>query len=242
MSNIDVRFSLKNTVKCNIIRNKRSWKKINILEKIIDTIFPPLCAICGELNKEYLCEKCNDNLNKISKVTVERCSNRNFINHTYMFRYKDLIREQLIEYKFNNKPYYYKTFAKILINNKKMYDILKTYDIIIPVPLNNIRKKQRGYNQTELIAKELVKNFKNLEYMDILIKTKNTVQQSTLNKQQRQKNLENVYKLRENTCINNKNILLFDDIYTTGTTANECAKILKTLGKNKISVLSIAKD
>lgn len=242
MSNIDVRFSLKNTVKCNIIRNKRSCKKINILEKIIDTIFPPVCAICGELNKEYLCEKCNDNLNKISKVTVERCSNRNFINHTYMFRYKDLIREQLIEYKFNNKPYYYKTFAKILINNKKMYDILKTYDIIIPVPLNNIRKKQRGYNQTELIAKELVKNFKNLEYMDILIKTKNTVQQSTLNKQQRQKNLENVYKLRENTCINNKNILLFDDIYTTGTTANECAKILETLGKNKISVLSIAKD
>ncbi len=233
---------MKNTVKCNIIRIKRSWKKIKIIEKIIDAIFPPVCAICGELNKEYLCEKCNNDLNKISNVTVDRYSNRNFINHIYMFRYKDLIREQLIEYKFNNKPYYYKTFAKILINNKKMYDILKTYDIIIPVPLNNIRKKQRGYNQTELIAKELVKNFENLEYMNILTKTKNTVPQSTLNKQQRQKNLENVYKLRENICINNKNILLFDDIYTTGTTANECAKILKTLGKNKISVLSIAKD
>lgn len=242
MSNIDVRFPLKNTVKCNIIRNKRSWKKINILEKIIDAIFPPVCAICGELNKEYLCEKCKNTLAQISKVAVDRYSNKNFINHIYMFKYKELVREKLIEYKFNNKPYYYKTFAKILINNKKMYDILKTYDIIIPVPLNNIRKRQRGYNQTELIAKELAKNFENLEYMDVLIKTKNTVPQSTLNKQQRQKNLENVYKLRESTCINNKNILLFDDIYTTGTTVNECAKILKTLGKNKISVLSIAKD
>lgn len=205
-------------------------------------MFPPVCAICGELNKEYLCEECKNDLNKISKVTIDKYNNRNFSNHIYMFKYKELVREKLLEYKFNNQPYYYKTFAKIFIKNKKMYDILKTYDIIIPVPLNNIRKRQRGYNQTELIAKELVKSFKNLEYMNILIKTKNTVPQSTLNKQQRQKNLENAYKLKENTRINNKNILLFDDIYTTGTTANECAKILKTLGKNKISVLSIAKD
>ena len=205
-------------------------------------MFPPVCAICGELNKEYLCEECKNDLNKISKVTIDKYNNRNFSNHIYMFKYKELVREKLLEYKFNNQPYYYKTFAKIFIKNKKMYDILKTYDIIIPVPLNNIRKRQRGYNQTELIAKELVKSFKNLEYMNILIKTKNTVPQSTLNKQQRQKNLKNAYKLKENTRINNKNILLFDDIYTTGTTANECAKILKTLGKNKISVLSIAKD
>lgn len=205
-------------------------------------MFPPVCAICGELNKEYLCEECKNDLNKISKVTIDKYNNRNFSNHIYMFKYKELVREKLIEYKFNNQPYYYKTFAKIFIKNKKMYDILKTYDIIIPVPLNNIRKRQRGYNQTELIAKELVKSFKNLEYMNILIKTKNTVPQSTLNKQQRQENLKNAYKLKENTRINNKNILLFDDIYTTGTTANECAKILKTLGKNKISVLSIAKD
>lgn len=205
-------------------------------------MFPPVCAICGELNKEYLCEECKNDLNKISKVTIDKYNNRNFSNHIYMFKYKELVREKLIEYKFNNQPYYYKTFTKIFIKNKKMYDILKTYDIIIPVPLNNIRKRQRGYNQTELIAKELVKSFKNLEYMNILIKTKNTVPQSTLNKQQRQKNLKNAYKLKENTRINNKNILLFDDIYTTGTTANECAKILKTLGKNKISVLSIAKD
>lgn len=223
-------------------KNKKELKRIKILEQIIDAIFPPVCAICEELNKEYLCEECKSKLNKISKITVDRHRNKNFTNHIYMFKYNELIREKLIEYKFNNKPYYYKTFAKILINNKKMYDILKTYDIIIPVPLNNIRKKQRGYNQTALIAKELAKNFVNMKYMDILIKTKNTTPQSTLNKQQRQENLKNVYKLRENTCINNKNILLFDDIYTTGTTANECTKILKTLGKNKISVLSIAKD
>ena len=80
-----------------------------------------------------------------------------------------------------------------LIMNKKIYDILKSYDIIIPVPLNKSRKKERGYNQTELIAKEISKNIKNLKYLNILEKTKNAVPQSTLNKAQRLKNLETAY-------------------------------------------------
>lgn len=117
-----------------------------------------------------------------------------------------------------------------------------SYDIIIPVPLNKSRKKERGYNQTELIAKEISKNIKNLKYLNILEKTKNAVPQSTLNKAQRLKNLENAYKLKKEINIQDQKILIFDDVFTTGTTANECAKIIKTIGSNKISIFTIAKD
>ena len=128
--------------------------------------------------------------------------------------------------------------------NKKICEILKTYDIIIPVPIHNKRRKERGYNQSALIAKEFSKNINELEYEDILIKKKNTIAQSTLNKEERLKNAIDMYKIKENKqdIIYNKNVLIFDDIYTTGATANECAKAIRGANSNKIGVLTIAKD
>ena len=123
-----------------------------------------------------------------------------------MFKYEDYIREKILNYKFNDKPYYYKTFAIIFITNKKMCDILKSYDIIIPVPIHNKRRKQRGYNQTELIAKELAKKILNLEYMNILTKNANAKPQSLLNKEQRIENAKNVYGVIKNIDIENKNV------------------------------------
>ena len=145
----------------------------------------------------------------------------------------------------NMKKQEYEIFIMFYYEGRKINEIceiLKTYDIIIPVPLNKSRKKERGYNQTELIAKEISKNIKNLKYLNILEKTKNAVPQSTLNKAQRLKNLENAYKLKKEINIQDQKILIFDDVFTTGTTANECAKIIKTIGNNKISIFTIAKD
>ena len=160
-----------------------------------------------------------------------------------MFKYKD-IRDKILAYKFDDKPYYYKTFVNILLNNKKICEILKSYDIIIPVPIHNKRRKERGYNQTELISKEISKNIYGLEYINILTKSVNTAPQSTLNKEQRSINYKNVYKLKklDYQKIQQKSVLIFDDIYTTGATANECAKAIKTLQPYKIGILTIAKD
>lgn len=169
-----------------------------------------------------------------------------------MFKYKN-IRKNILDYKFNEKSYYYKAFVNILLKNKKMCEILKSYDIIVPVPIHNKRRMERGYNQTELIAKELSRKINYctntmektkqeiLKYENILIKKNNTKPQSSLNKIQRAENAKNVYELRkekrmllEYEKLKNKNILIFDDIYTTGATANECAKVIKEgLAPNK---------
>ena len=179
----------------------------------------------------------------IGGILIKKYKNKTYTEHIYMFKYTD-IRRKILEYKFNDKAYYYKTISQVFLKNKKICEILKTYDIIIPVPIHNKRRKERGYNQSALIAKEFSKNINELEYEDILIKKKNTIAQSTLNKEERLKNAIDMYKIKENKqdIIYNKNVLIFDDIYTTGATANECAKAIRGANSNKIGVLTIAKD
>lgn len=202
-----------------------------------------MCAFCGKIDENFLCEKCNKKFEKLTNVHIKKYKNKTYTEHIYMFKYTD-IRRKILEYKFNDKAYYYKTISQVFLKNKKICEILKTYDIIIPVPIHKKRRKERGYNQSALIAKEFSKNINELEYEDILIKKKNTIAQSTLNKEERLKNAIDMYKIKENKqdIIYNKNVLIFDDIYTTGATANECAKAIRGANSNKIGVLTIAKD
>ena len=202
-----------------------------------------MCAFCGKIDENFLCEKCNKKFEKLTNVHIQKHKNKTYAEHIYMFKYTD-IRREILEYKFDDKAYYYKTISQVFLKNKKICEILKTYDIIIPVPIHNKRRKERGYTQSALIAKEFCKNINELEYEDILIKKKNTIAQSTLNKEERLKNAIDMYKIKENKqdIIYNKNVLIFDDIYTTGATANECAKAIREANPSKVGILTIAKD
>jgi ComF family protein len=153
-----------------------------------------------------------------------------------------MIRKFLIHYKFNDQSYLYLTIVNFLLKNKKIFEILKSYDTIIPVPISKKRRKERGYNQSELIAREIAKRMQITYNNQCLFKTKNIVEQSKLNKEERQKNIQGVYEIRNVQILKNKKILLVDDIYTTGSTANECCKILSQANPQKIDVFTIAKD
>ena len=205
-------------------------------------IYPNKCGICNKICKNNICEQCEkiiDNYVKFNKLCY---NNKEFDIHIYFAKYEKLIREKILEYKFKNKAYLHNFFAEIIIKYEKEYSFLKKYDIITPVPIHKIRKIARGYNQTELIAKDIAKQIKNLTYKNTLKKIKNTVPQSSLNKEQRSINAQNSYIILKNVELNDKNIVLFDDIYTTGATVNECCKLLKKAGADKIAVLTIAKD
>lgn len=165
-----------------------------------------------------------------------------FDEHIYFFKYDGIIRKMILNYKFKDKSYLYKTFTNFIIKNDKFCEILKSYDIIIPVPISKKRNKQRGYNQSLLIAKELSKKSGIKLEKNCLIKYKDIIEQSKLNKEERQKNIQGVYKLENKEKIKNKRILLIDDIFTTGSTVNECSKTLKQEDIKEVGVLSIAKD
>lgn len=219
---------------------------VNILWFInhaLNLIYPNCCGICDKICKDDICPKCELKLKEISKFKIDNYKNRNFKKHLYIFRYDGIIKNRLIDYKFNGKPYIYKTFVNFIIKNKKACRFLKSYDIIIPVPIHKNRKIKRGYNQSALIAKELAKNFSNINYIDnVLTKKKNNKPQSSKNKEERYKNVNNVYYLKNEQKIYDKKVLVLDDIYTTGATVNECTKVLKKANPKYIDVLTIAKD
>lgn len=214
-----------------------------IIKYVINLIYPNVCGICDKLCDDDICKKCEIKLNDISKIKIDRYTNKYFKKHLYIFKYEGIIKERLIKYKFNERNYIYKAFVKFMLKNKKICDFLKNYDIIIPVPIHTKRRMERGYNQSALIAKAISKKIPQIDYLeDVLIKKINNKPQSTKNKSERKNNVIGAYYMKNKEKINNKKILLLDDIYTTGNTVNECCKILQSANPKCIDVITIAKD
>lgn len=216
-----------------------------MFEKILNLIFPNVCGFCEKINNNSLCKKCELNLSKYEINCIKDYTIDKQKYYDYLFcalKYENIVREKILKYKFNENSYLYKTFSKIIIKNEKIYRFLKLYDIIISVPMHKDRFAIRGYNQSELIAKEIAKQTKIYFEKNVLLKDKNTKVQSTLTKTQRTQNIKDAFFVKNIDKIKNKKIILVDDIYTTGSTVNECSKVLKKAGAKKICVVTIAKD
>jgi len=167
---------------------------MELLNKVLDCIFPPCCCICGEIGKVHICKKCEIQLKKFIYMNNEKEFKE---NRYHLFEYKGIIREKMIQYKFNDKSYMYHMFCEILLKDKKTCEFLKYYDIIIPVPIHSKRKRIRGYNQSELIAIKVAKEIGIEIYKDVLIKIKNTKPQSLMNKYERKQNVQDVYNVKK---------------------------------------------
>ncbi len=212
---------------------------------LLDLIYPPVCGICDKINKKNLCKKCELKIKKYEINKIEDCRKdklKYFDYHIKIFRYENIIRDKIIDYKFNEKAYLYKTFEKMILKTKKTYSFLKKYDIILYVPMFKKHKLIRGYNQSELIARKISDTLGITLEKNNLAKVINTKKQSTLTKSEREKNVKNAFKLKNPEKIKDKKIILFDDIYTTGSTVNECSKVLKKAGAAEIVILTIAVD
>ena len=232
-----------------------------ILENVLNLFFPIKCGVCGKIglpicnNCEKIIKKYEINLvendyieieNSMSSknIIIDQANNYKLKNNSkikvqkiFLYKYDDIVRKLLINYKFNDASYLADTFAYLIKNNKKIYDILKTYDIILPVPLHKKRKLERGYNQTELIARKLGLIYEN----NCLVKVKNIKPQSQNDVEKRKTEIKDVFKIQRIEKIKNKKVLILDDIYTTGSTANECIKTVSRATKN-IGFVSIARD
>ena len=154
-----------------------------LLDNILELIYPPKCGICNKFSKEYLCKKCELRLLKIFNYKQEKYLEKYFSNHIYLFEYNSVIRKIILEYKFNEKPYLYHTFSTFI----KKHIEFENYDLVIPIPISKKRYKERGYNQSYLIAKDLVKKYNLKIDNTILLKTKNNIMQSSLDKKRKRK-------------------------------------------------------
>lgn len=162
-----------------------------MLDFVLNFLFPPVCVICGKVNKNWICSKCENILKKYYKFELINMNNFNFQIRDkqrnlkfdekiyfdeifYCFEYKKTIRKLLLQYKFNDKSYLANFWAKVIMNNKKISEIFKNYDIIIPVPMDRNKRLERGYNQTELITDIISKERNILSDNKILLKARKT--------------------------------------------------------------------
>lgn len=198
------------------------------------------CLICDRnLTKYiYICDDCYS----LFDIKAEKIfKDFKYVNYAYgCFYYSPLIKKLITEYKFSNKRYLSKLFSELMIERIFKENLHKNIDLIVSVPIHKETKRARGFNQVELLEDYICIHTKLDSSRKNLIKEKLTKEQARLKEKDRHKNLKNSFKILRPEEIRGKNILLLDDMITTGTTVEECAKVLKENLASTVVVLSIA--
>ncbi len=225
-----------------------------IKNKFLDELFPEhySCYNCSkEVNNEnnyhlcnecikkikaikYPCKICGDELNSFTKY-CENCKShkRHFDYVRSVTTYDGVARNLVHKLKYGNCNYIAKLIARYLNEEfvKGSYDLI---DLIICVPITHEKLKTRGYNQTEEILKEFVK-ITDIDYnLDCIKRIKNNSTQTVLTRKERLENMKNSFEFTNSIDITNKNILVIDDVITTGSTLDEIARTLKENGAKKV--------
>ncbi len=199
----------------------------------------PLCSSCWESISPYegpRCQKCARPLISDASLTCGECAKKEpaFTSAASYGLYEGALKKAI-----NLLKYYgIKRLAKPLAEFVTERGVPEV-DAVVPVPLHLNRLKQREYNHSALIAHIIAKRGRSRLLLDCLIKTEDTAPQVGLSLKERVKNIRNAFEVSSNS-VTGKDILLFDDVYTTGATVRECSRVLKKAGAEKIFVMALA--
>lgn len=215
-----------------------------IFNFLLDLIFPIECLGC---NKEgvWICENCLSSI-KLNK-NIQKSPSDLFEGFFVALNYKDnqLCQEIIKRFKYSYIKELENSLSYLLYKylNKALFKkIIDSNTIIIPVPLYKTRQRERGFNQSEIIAKNIAEKYGLEMGIDIIKRIRNTQSQAKLTGVHRRKNLKEAFKCFNPNIIKNKQVILVDDVFTTGSTLSEVATVLKNNGVKKIWGLVIAKS
>ncbi len=216
------------------------WIKIKGF--LLDVLFPKFCFNCGT-EGSYLCQDCQAML-EISGFH-QKYSTQNIDDLYFPLSHQNPLIKNLI-HNFKTAPFVKdlaETLSYLIISHFELLDNKPDFSdfIIVPLPLTRKRHKWRGFNQAEEIGKVLARFFKINLISDCLMKTKETLPQIKVTEDRRKENVRNAFEVKNKDLIRNKNILLVDDVYLTGSTMEECAKVLKESRAKEIVGIVIAR-
>lgn len=226
--------------------NTLSKKNKNIITKIksflLDIFFPSFCAGC---KKEgwFLCENCKQKIELLK--TPSHFPEKAKIKKFYCAaEYRQKILKELIHnFKYKKIAQIKNEIGELVVKYLESVNFESSKEqILVPVPLHKKRLSDRGFNQSELIAKELGKHFNIPVYNNIISRKKYTKHQTLEQKRkERKENLKDAFSTRPNISLKNKEVILVDDVITTGATLKECAKTLAKTNPKKITAIVVAK-
>ena len=209
-----------------------------LVKKVTDAIYPDntYCIMCGREKPTVSYEICEDCLLKLKDAKEVRsiidCTALD--DMTAAFRYKDLLSDVIKRMKYSNANYLCKRLAGFFEAGEDW-----GFDFVTCVPMHRLSKRKRGYNQAELLAKEYAKAHSLTFKGDVLKRIKRPKRQANLTREERLKAQQNTMTADESKAAG-RSILVIDDVCTTGSTLNECARVLKEAGAVRVYAMVLA--
>lgn len=233
----------------------------NLLEPLASLFFPSHCAHCCvkigegsdfcedcqsgvEYIKQPRCEACSQPFDGISTAfTCPNCQGEpfHFECAVAVVRSRGVVRELIHRVKYGRELWLTRVLAKMLVaglDDNRLADF--EIDVLVPVPLHNKRLREREFNQAEILARHLSKT-SGIPMHEMLERRRYTTTQTALDRKSRRQNLRNAFVMRKNTNVTDRNVLLVDDVLTTGSTLDACAAILLENGACSVRALTVAR-
>jgi ComF family protein len=164
-----------------------------------------------------------------------------FTSAVAVYRSRGVVRKIIHDFKYGHQVHLRHPVADWLIETLEDPRLQgRKFDVVIPVPLHSTRKRERGFNQAELLAEALSKRA-NLSTHTALERIRYTTTQTAFDRAERMENLHNAFRLRKNADVRGCRVLLIDDVLTTGSTLSECARVLKAAGAISVHAATAAR-
>jgi ComF family protein len=237
-------------------------QKFDLLQSAVSLLYPPVCTVCGESIRsgEYLCDHCATKPVRIVAPFCQKCSEpfegsitaaftcANCAHRAIYFdaavaayRGRGIVRQIIHEFKYARQIHLRHLVARWLhaaLDDERLRG--RRFDVIVPVPLHPARQRERGFNQASLLA-ELLSAQTSIPAKPLLERARYTTTQTALDRSERMENLHNAFRLRKNADVRGLRVLLVDDVLTTGSTLNECARVLKRAGSFSVHAATAAR-
>lgn len=227
------------------------------LMKISDIFFPSniKCILCGEECDSgiSICNKCLITLPYIMGKTCSKCGGRvleedtcidcsrdlhSFTKNYCVFDYDGVIRDKILAFKKYGRKHIGEAFSKIMLDNFIKRNI--PCDVIIPMPIHKSRQKERGFNQSDILVKDIA-DYTGLVKYNVIEKIIDTPHQTGLSRENRKTNLEGAFAIKDKSAIKGKIVLVIDDIYTTGSTMAQVSDTLLRAGAEAVYGMCLAR-
>lgn len=251
--------------KAGIVSNTNTgkWRKAAAKKAagLLDWIYPRRCPVCDGLlgkKEQYLCRRCAGKLKPLEEPrcrkcgrpihswTEEYCGECGKERHVYdsgfpVYPYHGPVQASLMRFKYSGRQEYAAFYARAIkiYGGERLRKI--SPEVLVPVPVHKKKLQTRGYNQAEVLARRLAREMGLPVDTDLITRKKNTLPQKELSPEERRKNLRDAFALSHpGKKLRYRRILLVDDIYTTGSTVDVLAALLKEAGAEEVYFVAVA--
>lgn len=213
---------------------------------VLDLLFPPRCAWCGAVVARGGACPCGKELAALAlpdaaiDMDAEGKVHSHIVAAWACYEYAPPVSDAVVRVKFDEDVAPIEDLGRRMGQKLMACGLEKRFDVLVPAPVSRKTLRQRGYNQSLLLANGIARQCTLPVLGDILVKEKETQPQASLGRADRLSNVQGAYAVRDVAKVAGKRVLLVDDVFTTGSTANECAKTLLEAGAAECGVLCLA--